>query len=453
MMIVTKKRIPRRTVLRGLGSVLALPFLDSMVPALGAARDTAHTSVRRLNIVYLPNGVARDSADIDYWTPDGEGAEFEFSPILAPLAPFRENVIVLSGLTQRPPGGRRDGGHSGAASKFLTSWVPERDKAAELLAATSMDQIAAKVLGQKTQFASLELGLDARDYAGSCGDGLCGYTNTISWSSPETPLPVENSPRVVFERLFGDNPSTDLEVRLARLKTDRSILDSVLEEVATFRGVLGEGDRAKIDEYLTAIRDVERRIHLAEQQAGSKGLPVLEQPPGIPNTFKEHADLMFDLQVLAFQSDFTRIGTFMIGREITGRSYREIGVPEAHHPLSHHEDDPQKVAALAKINTYQTTVFARYVEKLRATPDGDGSLLDHMMILYGAGMFNSNTHSSQSLPLVLLGGGGGQLKGGRHLVFSNVTPVANLHLTLLEKLGIPEETFGESTGPLERLSM
>ena len=449
-MIITRRLLPRRTVLRGLGATMALPLLDAMVPALTPIARTAAAPVRRLNVVYVPNGMA-----MDYWLPKGEGTAFEITPIMRPLAPFRDTMTVVSGLTQRRPGSEGGGNHARASTKFMTG-VPGRrqiaGQSAEIEAAVSMDQLAARALGQHTQLASLELGLDARDFAGSCDAGYsCAYTNTISWRSATTPLPVENDPRAVFERLFGDSDSTDASVRLARLAEDRSILDSVTAKVADLRRTLGPRDGAKLSEYLDAVRDIERRIQKAEQQS-ARDLPAVNQPPGIPSTFIDHASLMFDLQLVAYQADLTRVIVFMVGRELSGRTYPEIGVPDAHHPLSHHEDLTARVELLSKINTYHTQVFAGYLKKLQETPDGDGTLLEHMLILYGAGISNSNAHSPDNLPLALIGGASGQLTGGRHIRFPKDTPVSNLHLALLDKLGIPAETLGDSTGRLQLLA-
>ena len=442
-MIITKKAIPRRTVLRGIGASLALPLLDGMVPAFAALRNTAAAPVRRVGVVYVPNGMMMDS-----WTPSAAGATFELPPILQPLAPVRDRLLVLSGLAG-PPGG---GAHAGASTRFLTGLVSEPEQGSEILAGVSMDQVAAQVLGQHTQLASLELAMDGRDFTGSCDTGhACAYTNTISWRTPTTPLPMENNPRAVFERLFGDSGSTDPAVRLVRIQRDRSLLDSLTERVADLQRGLGPADRAKLSQYLSAVRDIERRIQKAEEQSGRE-LPVVEQPAGIPATFEEHARLMFDLQALAYETDLTRVITFMLGRELTGRTYAEIGIPDAHHPISHHQRDSEKIAKLVKINTFHVRMFAEFLEKLRSTPDGDGSLLDHVMIIYGAGMADSNAHSPRNLPIVLAGGGTGQLKGGYHRTYPEDTPMANLHLTVMEKLGVPMESLGHSTGKLTRLS-
>jgi len=433
-MIVTKMSLPRRTVLRGIGATLALPLLDAMVPALLATAKTAANPVRRLGVVYVPNGMA-----MEYWTPAAVGTEFELTPLLLPLAPFRDRMLVVSGLNES----RGGGSHAGASTKFLTGVGGNEDGTA----AVSMDQFAAKELGQHTELASLELALDGRDHAGTCeGKYICAFVNTISWRSPATPLPMENNPRVVFERLFGDSGSTNPTARLALRQRGKSILDSVTQKIADLERGVGPQDRAKIREYLEAVRDIERRIQKAEEQSATE-VPVVDQPAGIPATFEAHAKLMFDLQVLAYQCDLTRVITFMMGREFSGRNYPEIGVPEAHHPLSHHMYDPTKIATLAKINVYHTTLFAYYLEKLRSTPDGDGSLLDHLILMYGAGMSDSNAHNHNNVPIVLVGGGAGQLKGGRHLKYAG-DPTANLLVTVMDKLGVPVEQIGNSTGKL-----
>jgi hypothetical protein len=451
--IITNKVIPRRAVLRGIGASLALPLLDSMIPAVGAAARAAVKPVRRLGVVYVPNGMVMKS-----WTPAAEGAAFELTPIMKPLEPFRDQLLLLSGLSSMPPvgglAGAASGVHARASTRFLTDVPPRRGQGLEIEADVSLDQRAAKELGQYTQLASLELALEGRDLAGSCDVGYsCAYTNTISWRSATTPLPMENDPRAVFERLFGDSGSTDRATRLARIEADRSILDAVTERVAQLRKRIGSRDRVKLSEYLEAVRDVERRIHRAEEQSNQE-LPRVNEPAGVPSTFEEHARLMFDLQVLAYQSDLTRVITIMLGRELSSRTYPQLGVSEAHHPISHHLNDQAKLTSLAKINTHHVSQFAYYVGKLRATPDGDGSLLDHLTILYGAGMADSNQHAPSGLPILLVGGGSGTIKGGRHIKYPLDTPLANLHLTLLDKLGVPTvDRMGDSTGKVDHLSV
>ena len=450
-MIVTKKALSRRTVLRGIGATVALPLLDGMVPAFAAVRNTAAAPVPRLGVVYIPNGMFMQN-----WTRDGEGAAFEFSPILKPLEPFREQLLVMSGLSSTPPpdnAGVESGVHARASTRFLTHVVPRRALDSTIEAGMSMDQHAARLLGEQTQLASLELALEPRDFAGACDVGYsCTYTNTISWRSSSTPLPMEHNPRAVFERLFGDEGNTDPAVRLARIQEDRSVLDSVTARVADLRQQLGTRDQAKLGEYLDAVRDVERRIQLAESQ--NLDLPVVEQPAGVPDTFEVHAKLMFDLQVLAYQSDLTRVITFMMGRELSGRAFPEVGAPGGHHPTSHHQGDPTALEQLTKIKTFHAQLFAYYLDKLGATEDGDGTLLDNVMIIFGAGMSDSNQHAPSDLPIVLAGGGAGQITSGRYVKYSVPTPLANLSLSLLDKLGVPTvESIGDSTGRLEHLAI
>ena len=442
-MNITRKAIPRRTVLRGLGASLALPLLDGMVPAFAAIRNTAAAPVKRLGVVYVPNGMM-----MNHWTPRTEGAGFDFPTVMKPLEPLRRHVQVLSGMH----GVDGEGPHARSSTRFLSGVGAKPDNGSDLSAGVSMDQLAGRVLGKETQLATLELALDGRDFAGSCDDGFsCAYTNTIAWTNDTTPLPMENNPRVVFERLFGDSGSTDPAIRRARRRKDASLLDSVTERAGALSRELGAGDRAKLGQYLEAVRDIERRIQMAEAQS-DRELPVVDQPAGIPGTFGEHARLMFDLQALAYETDLTRVATFMMGREITGRTYAEIGVPDAHHPISHHQRDPAKLAKLTKINQFHVQIFSDFLARLAATPDGDGTLLDHSMIIYGAGMADSNAHASENLPILLAGGGAGT--GGRHVRYSADTPLANLHLSLLDRLGVPVESLGHANGrlPLDPLA-
>ncbi len=434
-MIITRKALSRRTVLRGLGTSLTLPLLDGMVPALTAVGRTPAAPTRRLGVVYVPNGIVMDE-----WTPTAVGAGFELTPILEPLARFRERLTVVTGLSNKGP----DYAHETGATSFLTGVPPKRTQGADLVAGVSMDQQVARVLGRQTQLGSLELALESGDDVGTCGAGYtCAYTNTICWRSATTPLPMETNPRAVFERLLGDAGGTDPAARLARIEHNRSLLDAVNDKLARLRRDLGVGDRRKLGEYLEAVRDVERRIQRAEAQV-DQPLPEMAPPPGIPATFEAHAKLMFDLQVLAYRTDLTRVITFMVSREFSSRTYPEIGVPEAHHPTSHHRYDPDKLAKLAKINTYHTSLLAYYLDRLRATPDGDGSLLDQLTLLYGGGLSDGHRHSSENLPVLLVGGA-----GGRHVRCPDATPMSNLHLTLMDKLGLPAERFGTSTGTLD----
>ena len=434
-MIITKRTLSRRTILRGVGATVALPLLDAMVPALSAIARTAANPVPRLGVVYAPNGMA-----MEYWTPSSEGANYALTPILQPLARFKDQMLVISGLKSYwTPA------HAGASTTFLTGAAGVRGETAPV-ADISIDQIVAKETAQHTPLASLELAIDARANAGQCSGGhSCVYTNTISWRSRTTPLPMENNPRVVFERMFGDSGSTDPVVRRARMLRDGSLLDSVTQKVADLKRGVGTNDQVRIEEYLEGVRDVERRIQKTEQQVGVD-LPVLDQPEGIPDTFEEHVKLMFDLQLLAYRTDLTRVITFMLGREVSSRTYPEIGVPNAHHPLSHHEYDEEKIALMSRINVYHALLFAGYVEKLRSTADGDGSLLDHMTMIYGCGMSDSNAHSPVNVPVLVLGGANGRIKGGRHLKYANDPPLANLMVTLLDKVGVPVEQLGNSNG-------
>jgi len=437
---ITGKTISRRKVLRGAGAMLTLPFLDAMMPAklssqtpIGAPTKAPH----RFMAYYLPNGQA-----MEYWTPKGEGRDFELSPILEPLAPFKDQMIAFTGLERT-----WTYNHPSASTAFLTGLTGGPRNNTDLMAETSMDQILAREWGKETQRASLELSLDGPPTAGTCAILNCAYTHSISWRTPTQPLPMENHPRTVFEMLFGDSGSTDRGSRQRRLRQQKSVLDSVMDQLSGLKRELGPVDQAQLDQFTEAVRDVERRIELAEAQI-DVDLPIVAQPPGIPDDFEEHHDLILDLQLLAFQSDLTRVSTFMLAREVNARPYPQIGVPEAWHPLSHHRNIPELVARMAKINRYHVELFGRYLEKLRATPDGDGSLLDHMTILYGSGMSNSQRHSGDNLPLLVMGGGNGRLKGGQHLKYDDRPWHANLLHTLMDKMDIPVEAVGGSTGPL-----
>ena len=434
MNFLTAKSLSRRTALRGIGATIALPFLDAMVPSAKAAARPAH----RFLAFYVPNGMA-----MEYWTPKGEGSNFELSKILEPMARYRDQMLVLSGLRSS-----WNYIHAGASGSFLTGTPRGGKSEIEIIAEVSIDQLLARHFSSETQVGSLELSMDAPANAGACTGILsCAYTHTISWRSATQPLPMEYNPRAVFERLFGDTGKTDWTAREARMRQHKSILDSVTEKLAALKRDLGPQDQTKVDEYTDAVRDVERRIQRAEEQS-SVPLPDLEQPQGVPPVFEDHLMLMLDLQLLAFQSDLTRVITFMIGKEQSARPYPQIGVPEAHHPLSHHDNVPELIAHMSKINRYHVELFSKYLGKLRATMDGDGSLLDHMTILYGAGISNSQAHSGSNLPLMLVGGGAGTLKGGRHVKYKDSPSNANLLLTLMGKLGVPVEKVGGSTGKL-----
>jgi hypothetical protein len=442
-MIVKKIALPRRTFLRGMGVSLALPFLDAMVPALSKAATVA-APARRLGFFYIPNG-----AVMDKWTSAAEGAGFEFSPILKALEPFRDRITIVSGLGQANAESQGDGNgdHSRASSTWLSGVHAHRTEGADVQVATTADQVAAKELSKYTQLASLEIGIDDHHVVGNCENGYsCVYMNTISWRSPTTPNPNENNPRVVFERLFGEGGTASQ--RMSQLRKNRSILDSVTQEMARLQGNLGASDRTTVSEYLDSVRDIERRIQKAEEQNAKITAPVLDRPVGIPETFEDHLELMFDLQVLAYQADITRVITFMLGRELSQRSYPQIGVPDPHHNTSHHQNNPVQIAKLEKIDKYHIQKFAHFLEKLKATPDGDGSLLDHSITLYGGGISDGNLHNHSPLPTLLAGGGAGQLKGNRHLKYPNHTPMSNLLLSVLNKVGVPTEKFGDSTGQL-----
>jgi hypothetical protein len=432
------KSLPRRTVLRGLGAAMALPFLEAMLPAASPRARAIGKPVNRFQAFYTPNGMA-----MEYWSPKGEGTAFELSPILEPLEPFRNQMLVLSGIKAN-----WNYIHAGASGSFLTGTTRGGRNEVEIIADVSMDQLLARQFARETQVASLELAMDAPANAGACTGNLsCVYTHTLSWRSPTQPLPVEYNPRAVFEKLFGDSGSTERAVREARLRQHKSILDSVTEKLAGLKRELGPQDQVKLDEYTESVRDIERRIQRAEEQR-DLDLPELAQPEGVPPIFEDHLALMLDLQLLAFQSDLTRVISFMISKEQSARPYPQIGVPEAHHPLSHHGNVPELIAHMSKINRYHAQLFSAYLAKLRATADGDGSLLDHTTILYGSGISNSNRHGGDNLPLLLMGGGAGRWKGGRHLTYADQPSMANLLVTLMDKLDVPVEKIGGSTGRL-----
>jgi len=453
-MMIFKKAIPRRTFLRGMGASLALPLLDGMVPAFASSADTGAKSPIRLGAFYNGNGMW----PMDKWTPKTEGAGFEMTPTLEPLTPFRDQLLVLSGLAQKeglaaPGEGSQD--HSRACGTFLTGVRVKPAAGKDFRAGVSMDQIAAKEIGKDNQLTSLEVGLFASDLVGECETGwTCIYLSTIAWRTPTTPLPMENKPRALFERLFGDSDSTDRAERLALMDEQRSILDWVVEDAASFSKRIGPGDRVKLSQYLDAIRDVERRIQIAEAQS-NREVPRLDRPAGVPATYEEYGKLMVDLTVLAYQADLTRVLTFMTGREggFGDRAYPEIGIGDLHHTLSHHQNNATAIDKLFKINLLRMKLFAYFLGKLRATPDGDGNLLDHSIILFGSGLSNANIHQHDNLAMLLVGGGGGSIKGGRHIRYPDQTPMTNLYLTVLDKLGLPMEKLGDSTGKLNLVSV
>ena len=443
-MITSKKAISRRAMLRGLGTAVALPWLESMVPARAATSKPAN----RFGVVYVPNGMIMEN-----YLPRNEGPDYEMTPTLSALEHLRAHFQVLSGLNCIPTPGRPGGAHAKATTRFLTDISPPTSET-WLDAGISVDQILAQETSKHTQLASLELAIESGETAGSCDTGYaCAYTNTLSWKGPSTPLPTQNNPRLVFERMFGDSSSTDPKERLGRMRQEKSILDSITEEASHLSGSLPPSDRTKLAEYLDAVRGVERRIQNAE--IDNRQVPLVDHPAGIPAVWEDHVKLMFDLVVLAYQSDLTRVITLMMGHEQSGMTYPQIGVPDAHHPISHHQREPQKVAKTARINAYHVKMFAYLLERLRDTPDGEGSLLDHMTMIYGAGIADSNSHAPLNIPFLLAGGGTGNLKGGRHTSLTSIdasgkgVPLANLHLTLMDHFGVHWDQIGDSTGRLD----
>ena len=446
-MIIRKMHLSRRTMLRGLGATLALPLLDSMVPALTALSNTAAAPVRRLGVFYVPNGMS-----MPYWFPKAEGPLAELPPTLRSLAELKDRVLLLGGLADESANLVRGGGdHARSAGTFLTGVPFKFTGGADAQASISMDQIAAQELSKETQLASLELGIESNAMLGACDGGAsCAYTNTIAWRTPTTPLPIENDPRAVFERLFGTSGSTDKAARLDRMTRDKSILDYMSAEISRLGRVVGPRDKVKIDEYVEAVRDIERRIQMAEAQ-NTRELPVFDQPTGVPTDYAEHAKLMMDLLALAYQTDMTRISTFMLAREVSAHSYPEIGVSDSHHPLSHHQDEAAKLDRLHKINEYHFQQFAYLVKKLASLPEGDGTMLDYTLFLYGTGISDSNTHFHDDLPIALVGGKNAGIVGGRYVRHPKGTPLTNLYVSILGNLGVPVEKFGDSTGPVTTL--
>jgi hypothetical protein len=447
-MVITKMHLSRRTMLRGLGTMIALPLLDSMVPALTALAGTAAAPVRRFGVFYVPNGMS-----MPYWWPKSEGPIAQMPPTLKSLEDLKDRVLLCGGLADEPANQVKGGGdHARSAGTFLTGVPFKFTSGADVSGSVSMDQIAAKQFAKETQLASLELGIESNNMLGACdGGSSCAYTNTIAWRDETTPLPIENDPRAVFERLFGTSGSTDASARLARMKRDQSILDFVGSEIKGLDKVIGPQDKIKVTEYLDSVRDIERRIQLAEAQ-NSRELPVVEQPVGVPTDYAEHAKLMMDLLALSYQTDMTRITTFMMAREVSAHAYPEIGVADSHHPLSHHQDEPAKLERLHKINEYHFQQFAHLVKKLSTMPEGDGTMLDYTLFMYGTGISDSNTHFHDDLPIALVGGRAAGIKGGRYIRYPKGTPLSNMHVTLLEKLGVPAEKFGNSTGKVDRLT-
>ena len=432
------RSIPRRTFLRGAGAAIALPLLDAMVPALTAAAQTAAARLR-VGFVYIPHGVI-----MSQWTPTGEGADFEFTPILEPLESFRDSLVVVSNLTRADV----NSNHAVSSACWLTGVPPKRTDGPDFSAGVSVDQVIAARIGQDTAFPSLEVATeDFTGLLGACDPGYsCAYMNTLNWKTPTTPLPMEINPRVVFERLFGGGGT--LEGRLARMRTDRSLLDFVAADLSRLERDLPARDRARLDEYLSYIREIERRIERAEQQARNQP-DVPAAPVGVPEAYVEHVALLYDLLALALQADMTRVFTFMMAREVSQRTYPEIGVTEPHHSISHHGNRPAAIEGHAKVNAYHVSMFAKFLDRLRSTPDGDGSLLDHSILVYGSGMSDGNGHTGSPLPHVVAGKGAGRIRGNRHVVTPEGTPMANLLLAVSQKCGVEQDRFGISTGAVE----
>jgi len=448
-MTFTNKSLHRRTFLRGIGTTLALPLLDAMIPARAATGGAAQQAIR-LGFVYVPNGIIPKA-----WLPKTTGTGFEMLSTMKPLEAHRDQIVVMSNLMQN--GGRAlsdgAGDHARAGASWLTGVHPKKTEGADIRAGISADQVAAQELGKQTQFGSLEIGLEEPNLAGGCDSGYsCAYTNTISWRTPTTPNPMEVSPRAVFERLFGDGETTDVQSRLKQIRQERSILDFIRGDVARLEPGLGVRDKSKLDEYLDGIRDIERRIQRAEKQSATMKLPLMERPSAIPDDFADHAKLMSDLMVIAFQTDMTRVVSFMMAREGSNRSYRSIGVSDGHHSVTHHQNDPEKIAKTQKIDELHVQSFAYLLDRLKATPDGDGTLLDHSMILYGSSISDGNAHTHHDLPLVLAGGRTCGVTGGRHVRYKAETRMNNLLVSMLDKAGVHSETLGDSTGTLDHLS-
>jgi hypothetical protein len=444
-MNLSKKSLQRRTFLRGVGVTLALPLLDAMVPAATALAATPAAPVRRLGFVFMPMG-----CDITRWTPPtpaGTDRLDALSPILGSLEPVKKHVSILSNMELR---NAYPGTHATSNAAFLSAARAKHTESSDYYLGTTVDQIAAQQIGRQTQLPSLELAMDMLQTVGQCDNGYaCVYQNNLSWSSPTTPLPAEAHPRLVFETLFGEGGSK--ADREAALQRRASLLDFVKDDMARLKRDLGPADRAKVGQYLEAVRDVERRIQKAERDVADNPLPDLDRPTGVPAAYADHARLMFDLQVLALQGDVTRVITFQLARETSNRTYPEVGVPDPHHPLTHHGNDPAKIAKMAKINAFHVSLFAEFLTKLAATKDGNGSLLDHSLYLYGSGMGNPNVHDHQNLPVIVAGGAAGGMKGGRHIRFDKPTPLANLHLTLLDKAGVHLDKFADSNGKVDQL--
>lgn len=442
MRFITRKSLPRRTFLKGVGVSFALPLLDAMIPAATAAIKTPADGVRRLGYVFMPMG-----CDESRWTPGSEDTLDKLSPILNSLNPVKDQMTVFTNMELKPA---YPGSHATSNSSFLSAAKAKVTESSDYYLGTTADQVAAKQIGHQTQLPSLELAMDLMQTVGQCDNGYaCVYQNNLSWSSPTTPLPAEAHPRLVFENLFGEGGTP--EERRAALRERASLLDSIADDMNRLKRELGASDQARVLEYLDSIREVERRIQNAETDSKDNPLPDLERPMGVPASYADHVRLMFDLQLLAFQGDITRVTTFQIARETSNRTYPEIGVPDPHHPLSHHGDDPNKIARMAKINAFHVSLFGEYLEKLQNTPEGNGSLLDNVLLLYGSGIGNPNVHNHTNLPIILAGGAAGGMQGNRHIRYDKPTPLANLHLTLLDKVGVKLDKFGDSNGKIDKL--
>ena len=448
MTFITKKALPRRTVLRGIGSLVALPLLGAMVPALTATGRTAAAPISRLGFFYAPNGMF-----LPNFHPAGNGGrDYKITRILTPLKDYREQMTVVSGLSNNGLVSPNEGGgvHTRAHGGWLSGVLPKRTEGADIEAGKTVDQFAADVLGKNTSLRSLELTTDSNFTVGNCENGYsCTYQNSTSWRSPTTPLYHERDPRVVFQRLFGNGGS--VEARLAQMQTDRSILDSVTDSINQLERKLGPSDRIVMEEYLNAVREIERRIQRTVQNNASGPLPTAQQPAGVPDTYEEHVDTLFEMLVLAYQADITRVSCFQMARELSGRTYPNIGVPEGHHTVSHHQLNPHNIEQYTKINIHQVSLFSKLNDRMHNTPDGDGSLLDHSIMMYGTGMGDGDHHTPYDLPVILVGGGSGQMKGGQHIRYAMHTPFMNLGLTLLDKVGVKVDSISDSTGLLTTL--
>lgn len=442
-MMLTRKALPRRTFLRGMGASVALPLLDAMVPSMTALAETpaSPARLRRLGFVYVPMG-----CDQTRWALTRDTFD-ELSPTLSPLANVRQQVSAITNMELR---NAYPGTHATSNAAFLSAATAKRTESSDYHLGTTVDQIAAQQIGQETQLPSLELAMDMVSMVGQCDNGYaCVYQNNLSWSSPTTPLPSEAHPRLVFEAMFGEGGST--AERQTDIQRRASLLDSISEEISRLERSLAPSDRNRVGQYLDAVREVERRIQRAEKNTQENPLPDLDRPEGVPTDYGDHARLMFDLQRLALQGDITRVITFQLARETSNRSYPEIGISEGHHPLTHHGNDPEKIAKVAKINQFHVSLFAGFLESLQATPEGDGSLLDHVLYLYGSGMGNPNVHDHLNLPILVAGGAAGNMRGGRHIRYEQPTPLANLHLTMLDKVGVKLDSFADSNGTVDEL--